>query len=84
MWFVCGLVGVNVGNKWQQITMTAPRDTYKYHFKVGNKIVHGGKTDDLERREAEHQQKWPKGHITQVGRKTTDEAALTWEKKKGY
>ena len=39
------------------------RDTFKYQFKVGNKIVHGGITDDLERREAEHQKKWPKGHI---------------------
>ena len=39
------------------------RDTYKYQFKVGNKIVHGGITDDLERREGEHQQKWSKGHI---------------------
>jgi len=26
-----------------------PRDTYKYQFKIGNKIVHGGITDDLER-----------------------------------
>ena len=48
-------------------------ETYKYHFKVGNKIVHSGITYDLERREQEHQQKWPKGHITQVGRKTTDD-----------
>ena len=30
-----------------------PRDTYKYQFKIGNKIVHGGITDDLERREGE-------------------------------
>ena len=48
--------------------MSNPRDTYKYQFKVGNKIFHGGITNDLDRREQEHQQKWPTGHITQVGR----------------
>lgn len=64
--------------------MAKPRNTYKYHFKEGKKIVHGGITKDLERREVEHQQKWPKGHIKQVGRKTTEEAARKWEKKKGY
>ena len=31
--------------------MSKRRDTYKYYFKVGNKIVHGGITGDLERRE---------------------------------
>ena len=59
----------------------APRDTYKYHFKVGNKVVHSGITDNLERREQEHQQKWPRGHIVEVGRRTTEEAAREWEKK---
>jgi len=62
----------------------AERDTYKYQFKVGNKIVHGGITDDLERRETEHQKEWPGGHIAQVGRKTTEEAARQWEDEKGY
>jgi len=64
--------------------MGKQRDTYKYYFKIGNKIVHGGITDDLDRREAEHQQKWPSGHITQVGRRTTEEAAREWEKEKGF
>ena len=64
--------------------MPKPRNYYKYLFKVGNKIMHGGITDDLERREEEHQKKWPKGHITQVGHQTTEEAAREWEKKKGY
>ncbi len=32
-----------------------PRTHYKYLFKIGNKIVHGGITDDLQRREVEHQ-----------------------------
>ena len=64
--------------------MAKPRKTYKYQFKVGNKIVRGGITNDLERREAEHQTQWPKGHIKQVGRRTTEDAAREWEEKKGY
>ncbi len=64
--------------------MPKPRNHYKYQYKIGNKIVHGGITKDLERREQEHQQKWPKGHITQVGRKTIEDAARDWEKEKGY
>ena len=64
--------------------MGKKRDTYKYQFKTGNKIVHGGITNDLERREQEHKQKWPKGHIKQVGHKTTEEGARNWEKDKGY
>jgi len=59
--------------------MPKRRDTYKYHFKIDKKIVHSGITDDLERREQEHQQKWPKGHIKQVGHKTTEDAAREWE-----
>ena len=54
--------------------MGKPRGTYKYLYKIGNNVVHGGITNDLERREQGHQQKWPKGHITQVGRRTTEEA----------
>lgn len=64
--------------------MGKPRDTYKYYFKIGNKTVHGGITNDLERRELEHQQRWPKGHIYQVGRRTTEEAARKWEKDNGF
>ncbi len=64
--------------------MPKQRNHYKYQYKIGNKIVHGGITKDLERREQEHQQKWPKGHIKQVGRKTTEDAARDWEKDKGY
>jgi len=61
--------------------MSKARNTYKYHFKVGPKIVHSGETKDLERREQEHQQKWPGGHIKQVGIRTTEEAAREWEEK---
>ena len=64
--------------------MTKKRDTYKYYQKIGNKIVHGGITNDLERREKEHQQKWPKSHIFKVGQKTTEDGARKWEKDKGF
>ena len=64
--------------------MSKPRDTHKYDYKVGNKIVHSGITNDLERREAEHQRKWPGCRIVQIGRRTTEDAARDWEIKKGY
>jgi predicted GIY-YIG superfamily endonuclease len=59
------------------------RDTYKYQFKEGNKVVHRGITNDLDRREGEHKSERPEGHIKQVGRKTTREAALRWERDGG-
>ncbi len=56
------------------------RNTYKYHFKKGNRIVHTGITNDLERREQEHKQTLAEsGHIKQVGHATTKDAALKWE-----
>ncbi len=58
------------------------RNWYKYDFKVGNKIRHSGITRDLEQREEQHQQRWPSGHIVQVGRATTEEAARKWEETK--
>lgn len=64
--------------------MAKPRNTYKYQFKTGNTIVHGGITNDLDRREREHQQECPSGHIRQVGRRTTEEGGRRWEKEKGY
>lgn len=65
--------------------MGKQRDTYKYVFKCGNRIVHGGVTKDLQRREQEHKrQECPDGHIKQVGRRTTEEAARHWEKEKGF
>ena len=61
----------------------AVKDTYKYHLKVGNKTVHRGITNNLERREAEHKGETPGSHIQQVGRPTTKEAALRWERMGG-
>ena len=61
----------------------AVKETFKYHMKVGNKIVHRGITNDIDRREQEHRQEWPNGHIVQIGRITTREAALKWERDGG-
>ena len=61
----------------------AGRDTFKYHLKQGQKVVHRGITNDLERREQEHQQENPEASIQQVGRRTTHEAALQWERHGG-
>jgi len=58
------------------------RDTYTYDFKVGNKIVHSGITNDLERRQSEHKARWPKGHIVKVGAAKTEKAARAWEQTK--
>ena len=63
------------------------RDTYKYHLMKGHTIVYRGITDDLQRREAEHQQTWETAKIRQVGRRTSREAALKWERagsRRGY
>ncbi len=63
--------------------MGKPRTIHKYYVKVGNRIVHVGTTDDLERKEKEHKKTWPNGKIVKVGRRTTEEAAKKWKEKKG-
>ena len=56
------------------------RNTYKYHFKIGNRIVHTGITNDLDSREQEHKRTFGvEGHVKSVGRATTMDAALKWE-----
>ena len=60
--------------------MTDKRDTYKHQFKSGNKILHVWITNDLERREQEHQSEIDiNGHIIQVGHRTTRDGAKEWE-----
>lgn len=61
----------------------AERDTHKYHLKQGGKVVHRGITNDLSRREQEHQSVYPGSKIKQVGRRTTKDAALKWERTGG-
>ena len=61
-----------------------PRDTFKYKFRNRlGRIVHKGITNDLDRRESEHRQKWPGGQIEKVGNKTTRRAAREWERDEG-
>ena len=59
----------------------AKRDPYKYHLKRGHNIIRSRITNDLDRREREHQQEYGKDvHITKVGRATAREGARDWEK----
>ena len=62
------------------LTVTSVRKTYRYHFKVGEKVVHTGITTDPERREREHQVRWPTGRIERVGEPTSHSAAWQWER----
>lgn len=59
------------------------KDTYKYHLKVGRKVVHRGACYDLRQREVNHQQEFPGSRIVQIGRMTTHAAALKWEREGG-
>lgn len=52
----------------------ATRDTYKYHLKDCNKIIESGITNDLDRRESEHQQE-SGVHIFKVGSASTRKGA---------
>ena len=61
--------------------MSERRNTYKYHVKVGRKIIYSGITNDLERRSAEHKSRWPNSHVVKVGRRTTREQAAIWREK---
>lgn len=59
-----------------------PRNYYRYHYLIGHRIRHSGVTKDPERREEEHQQRWPGGHLRVVGPAVTKETALEWEETK--
>lgn len=59
------------------------RDTHRYHFIQGGKIVHRGITNDLDRREAEHQSTFGGGWIKQIGPAVTRNSALKWERDGG-
>ena len=61
----------------------AEKDTYKYQLKERRKVVHRGITYDLARRGVEHRKDFPNATIKQVGRRTTRDAALKWEREGG-
>ena len=60
--------------------MVTDRILYRYHFKLGDKIIHTGVTGDIDRREAEHRSEpgMSKGYAKQVGLRTTYDAAHAW------
>ena len=69
-------------DRWLFQSLGMARDTFKYHFKIGNRIVHTGITTDLEKCEQAHKSTFgATGHIKTVGRATTRDAALKWEGK---
>jgi len=65
----------------------SPRDVFKYMVVQGGRnlkggeIVYWGVTNDLARREAEHQTRFPMSRVEQIGRRTTRKAALTWSRR---
>ena len=78
-----GFVRLDSSRKWSTSRggLRIARNTNKYHFKMGNRIVHTGITNDLERREKEHKRNYGNdGHIKKVGRATTRDSALKWER----
>ncbi|MDD9857620.1 MAG: GIY-YIG nuclease family protein [Gammaproteobacteria bacterium] len=60
--------------------MPTYRDTYQYYFKMGNKIVHVGITYNPDFSEAELKQMpgLGKGHIKEIGFRTTYDIANAW------
>ena len=64
--------------------MSNVRRTAKYHMIKARKVVHRGISDrPLEDREREHQEESPGAHVKQIGRRTTREKALEWERNGG-
>jgi len=58
-----------------------PREYYNYELKDGRKIVYKGQTNDLKRRESEHERDGKKfTHMRKVGNAKTYEGALKAEK----
>ena len=62
--------------------VTNSRDTYKYELVWKGQVVLSDVTSDLNRREAEHQERFSGSRVYQVGDKTTREAALKWRNKR--
>lgn len=64
--------------------MACPRDTNRYHIKRGNKILHRGITNDLDRRHGEHRRNYGSDvTITKIGPKICRLNALKWERDGG-
>ena len=61
-----------------------PHDTTKYRLRHRGKVVHHGITNNPDRREGEHQERWPGSNLEKIGVKVTRKGALEWERKRGY
>ncbi len=66
----------------RSMVMAASRPYVGYDFMVGTKIVHSGITNDPDRRETEHKQRWTNGHLKVVTGPMTPDGARDWESKK--
>lgn len=64
--------------------LVSQRKYYTYHFYNGLALVHGGITIDPKRRETEHQQVWPYGHLLVIGGPMTEAEARAWERANGF
>ena len=63
----------------------AKRTWYTYYFKHGNKILHGGRTEEPTRREGELKRDLdPNGHLKIVGGPKTEQGAKDWEEEHGF
>ena len=75
------LDGIIQHSFYKEVKVIMPRKTFKYHLKQGNKTIRSGITNDLDRREQEHQQDYGQNvHIFKVGNASTREGAAKWEK----
>jgi len=52
---------------------------YGYHYYVGNVKKHSGITSDPQRRQAEHQTRWPGGKMVLIIGPVTEAVARAWE-----
>ena len=64
--------------------MKTSRDTSRYHITRGNKILHRGITNDLDRRHTEHKRRYGQDvKIKKIGPKVSRDSALRWERDGG-
>ena len=64
--------------------MKTKRNTFRYHIKRGNEILHRGITNDLDRRHSEHKRGYGQDvKNRKIGPKVTRESGLRWERQGG-
>jgi hypothetical protein len=58
------------------------RDYFKYELKNNHKVVYVGITNDIDRRELEHEVTKNFSHINKVGNACTEASAKKWEEER--